>query len=306
MNEFNPWKWLEGGGAPVKGRLELAPLRRLKPVPKFIADVHVPTWGWTAKAGPLGVETVTVDRNASYIAAASSVVVAHSGLTHTGRIPFDPKLAGYWLVDFAATDEYGRRDRWNPRDQHGRPIDLVSPLGTGTVLTRSWLPHPLARLLVELAAEEPACFAEPRIVDSWTSDDTVRFKRWVNGHDGETGAREHRLALMDARDAGGEAEELAYKEGKDEYAMMIQMLLSGRGYSYHRPDWHHAIVTQALTTMWRDLWKAAKAGHGPIALGQVDDAVFLAEDYDALTMLDPAPLKMDLSGRALGTWKISR
>jgi hypothetical protein len=285
MTEFSAWKWMETGGAPTRGRAPgLPPLRRLRPMPPMIKEVHVPSWDWKSPAYDRNAKTILVDRNAAYVSAASSVRVAHGALDNTGPIPFDNKRVGYWCVDFAGTDEEGMRDRWAYRD------DLMSPLGTGRNRLRCWLAHPTANLLDELA--EDGKFAPLRIVDSWTSTEGVALSKW------STGVQNHRLGLMDA----GTEEEL--EQFKKDYSKVVQMLLTGEGFAYRRGDWHHAIVAQFAATSWRTLWNCHKAGHGPVAAGSRDAAAFLPEDYDALTMCEPSPLKIDNTGRALGTWKI--
>lgn len=288
MNEFSPWKWLEGEGAPVRGRAKIPPLRRLRPVPPMVKEVHVPAWNWSRPGTWTGTPTVVLDKNAAYVAAASSVLVAHGPLTNTGRTDFDPKLVGYWCVDFAGTDEYGPRDRWTGGQ------DLMSPLGTGRNRLRCWLAHPTAKLLTDLAEE--GRFSPLRIVDSWTSDETVRLTKWSDR------VRDHRLELMDGGDE--RAEEL--DEFKLDYSRVVQMLLSGEGFAYRRPDWYHAILAQFAATSWRDLHGTVLAGHGPIAAGDRDAATFLVDDYDALTMLEAGPMKFDNTGRKLGTWKVAR
>ncbi|MFG2848503.1 hypothetical protein ACGF12_35890 [Kitasatospora sp. NPDC048296] len=284
---LSPWKWLEQGGMPTKGRgdAKLKPLQRLRPMPPMIKEVHVPAWDWKSPHFDRTAKTIELDRTASWPSAASSTFVAFGALKQTGPIPFDQKRAGYWLVDFTGTDDQeGHRDRWARKDI------IMSPLGTGRPRLKAWLCHPTARLLDDLA--EAGEFAPLRILDSWTSTETVRLSKWSEG------IRNHIDALKDAH----LDERLA--EFKDDYAATIQMLLSGEGFAYRRPDWYHAILTQHARNAWWDLYGTAKLGHGPVACHEVDAALYLPEDYDALTMHPENTLKIDLTGRKFGTWKI--
>ncbi|MEU9048386.1 hypothetical protein AB0D63_43360 [Kitasatospora sp. NPDC048343] len=283
---FSVWKWLEGDGAPPRGRREKPVLQRLRPMPPMITDVHVPAWDWKSPHyDPADrAKLIQVDRTAAWISAASSVVIAHGALIQTGPIEFDHKRAGYWLVDFTGLDEEGHRDRWNRKDE------LMSPLGTGRPRLKAWLAHPTVRLLSDLA--EDGHFAPPRILDSWTTDVTNRLSKWAEA------VRDHRLKLMDA----GQDEEL--EDFKLDYARMVQMLAKGEGFAYKRPDWYHAILTQHAATAWRNLWGTVLLGHGPVACHEVDAALYLPEDYDALTVHEDSTLTMDHTGRKLGTWKV--
>lgn len=266
--------------APTRGRGRLPHLRRLKPMPPMLDDVHIPVWDWSRPA-PASCDPITLDVTAQWPSAASSARYAHGNLRRRpGTQAFDG-LPGYWLCDL-------RGITWK------RGADLMSPLGTGAHRPKAWLATPTVALLRELV--EAGHLADFDIVDSWTSDQPVRFTGWTNW------IRDTRVELMDA----GADETLA--AFKDSYAIAVVMWKTGEGCDTKRPDWYHTTLAQAAASHWRRLWAAVVAGHGPISAGAVDEAVFTADDLVALQELPPqlVPFQIDPTGRRLGTYKIKK
>jgi hypothetical protein len=52
------------------------------------------------------------------------------------------------------------------------------------------------------------------------------------------------------------------------------------GNSVYRPDWHHAVIAQARSNLWRKLWKVGTtADRWPIEI-MVDNAWYESDDPD--------------------------
>lgn len=268
---------LEGACKPTRGKLQLPPLRRLKPVPGFLGDVHIPVWEWQ-RPTPKDADTVELDVTAAWPSAASSVRVAHGQLQRHPYREFD-KSPGYWQVDL-------RGVHW------GHGADLMSPLGTGAHRDRPWLATPTVALLVELAAA--GHWDDVTILDSWTSEQPVALTKWSNW------IRDTRVNLRQA----GEAETLA--RFKVSYAQAVAMMGTGEGTDYFRPDWNHAIRAQSAATLWRKLWHCVLTGHGPVWAGDTDAVEFLADDLTALLDMPSPPIRIDSTGDTLGTLKVTR
>jgi len=267
--------------APTRGRGRLPHLRRLRPVPPMLDDVHLPVWDWSRPAPP-ECDPITLDVTAQWPSAASSARYPHGALRRrAGEQAFDG-LPGFWLCDL-------RGITWR------RGGDLMSPLGTNAHRPKVWLATPTVALLRELVEDEDAHWPDFPILDSWTSDEPVRFNAWTNW------IRDTRVELMEA---GADDLLAAFK---DSYAIAVVMWKTGEGCDTKRPDWYWITLAQAAASHWRRLWNAVKAGHGPISAGAVDECVFTADDLTALMELGPlAPFRIDPTGRALGTYKIKK
>lgn len=292
MDEFRAPDALVGEYAPLlRKRL---PYWRPK-APACHTEFHLPVWGkdgtrWERHdlaelrstlprvAQQVSQRMVELDVNAAWPAAASTVLLAHGSLTHTRFQAFDGS-PGYWLVDLRAIE-------WDDVKR-----DLASPLGTNRHRDQAWLASPTVALLTELAQE--GVWPELTILDSWTCEDRCRLNKWAER------IKIERNALHDV----GDRERLDAL--KISYAQAVEMLLKGDKFKAHRPDWAHTIFAQHAASTWRKMWRATQAGHGPVAMGNVDAVTFMGDDLIALQGMNPPPVRLDQYGRTYGTFKVT-
>jgi hypothetical protein len=252
--------------------------------PACTGDVREPAWSWRRPA-PLGHlvdpdEPVHVlDANGAYLAAASTVEVAHGRLVRTGRRSFDRRRPGYWLV---------KVHEW-------QVPDIWSPLGTARYPDRAWLTTPTVQLLAQLA--EDGWYPEVHVYDSWTGE-PCRLRAWA---DYIAGCR--RLALL----AGDRDRYDAVKLG---YSQAVTTLQLDKKSPAWRPDWSNHIRTQHAANLWRKAWSCRSYGHPVLGSGTVDEMTLparsLAAFEAAVQAYQRAPVRIDPTGVTLGTFKIKR
>jgi hypothetical protein len=257
------------------------------PVAPCAKDVHLPAWSWERPYNGGAVRpdnTVSMDVNGAYLAACSSAVFAHGALEHTGAD--DVRVPGYYLMT---------RHVW-------QSMDIVSPLGTGHLTTdRMWVAHPTALLLRQLTAE--GYWPDATVHDSYTATDTMRLRRWTDAIQGD------RAAALHARAAGvpGAAEQ--YEAIKDGYSIAVQLMKGpaegGKVKSkIHRPDWYATVHAQHAASTWRKAWSSVLAGHGPVAMGSVDEVTWTVEDLAEIQFRAKPLFRVDHTGEQIGAFKI--
>ncbi len=257
----------------------------------FAAQV-VDSWAWNRRYdGP----TVTLDRSGAFVAAAASVEVAHGALEHTGPLTeWDKTRTGY-----ALTQVYP----WPERDSMPHPLGTVRK---GAEI--AWVPGPTIGLLRELA--DAGRWPDVPILDSYTGD-PVRLNqgKWTD-------------LLRDLR-----AQAIGtYGRDSDQYAEVKQAigqcwsLMLGRdreagvGREWkcraQRPDWTHAVKTQASAMLWRwaDACRIVAPDYPPVAVRNVDELVIPVEALEVVkTIRAPgraSPLIIDQDGIKLGSFKV--
>lgn len=285
----------------LKGR---NPFWRPNP-PSMYKDVHEPMWNWSmplVQTVPLagnggltvpcwtpappgngilfGSDTVlTLDCNAAYLAAASTVEVAHGKLEHTGRISFDPKRPGYWLIGL-----------------HPWPLTTIwSPLGTAQLAQRAWLTTPTVTVLAQLV--ESGYWPDVHVYDSHTSTTRCRLRGWT-----EHIATDRREAL-----ATGDVER--YEEIKLGYSQAVTTMGLDKKSLCFRPDWSHHVRAQHAANMWRKASKAwTEYGCPVLASGTVDE---LSVPLRSMETMEGerltgrrTPIRLDQSGKSLGSFKV--
>lgn len=279
---------LEDAYAPLRAKRE--PYWRA-PLPKIADRAFVSagvTWYRYDYAGPV----VTLDRSGSYVAAASSVEIAHGALERTGRL------------DFAGRPGYYRTPRhpWHESDMPD-PLAGARADDRGTV----WVTHPVMALLRDLA--DAGRWSDVAVLDSWTSDAPARLRDWATF---VNALREYAITTYGR---GSDPYELV----KDAYSQATAMLLGevtpdgGRRWKCKagRPDWRHAIQAQAVASLWRwadDLRQVAGAELAPVFIGNSDEIVLPAAALPVVTTQERPggrkPLQLDPTGVALGSFKV--
>lgn len=235
------------------------------------------------------------DVSRMYLAAAGACeVLSPWSLKHTGRIPFDPKRAGWWKVELGPWND----DRIPP--PAGLPSDPVAP-GDKDV---RWVATPTLALLDELDRRGELARQSFEIVDSWTAPGKRILRPW---------AETLEQAYQTAR---GLADMKGDPFGKDQDAEAVQRAVKGAyaeaiglfnhpGSAVYRPDWHYAVIAQARANLWRRMWAVGQAENvWPIEVN--NDCVWYPGEASGPMAYKPAgiPLK-NARGLtdALGTFK---
>lgn len=238
---------------------------------------------WEAPAPPGTPYVHRYDANTAYLAAAAAVEVASDQLQRTGPNPeWDRRAAGYWQITPPA---------WN----HPQ---MPSPVASQVADTkgRLWVCTPTLALLLELA-DAGEC-GEVEIHDAYTAPGVRRVLRpW---------AEELRDALTVLNVASPDVQvvfgagplmpedvdplrsalKATYREGIGMFARVGSRVL-------YRPDWRHAVISQARVSLWRRAWTIGKAeGRWPARV---------ATDLLAYGSHDPDPTEACPRGLALGT-----
>lgn len=255
--------------------------------------VQTSAWSWKR---PYSGQVAVLDRSGAWIAAASSVVVAHGSLRHTGpaRQYIGP---GFYKVPVCQWTERG----------------MPHPLG-GAALNNTpevWVPHPRAELLWRLAKADR--WPEFEAVDTWTNPDGVRLDKWT------THVNKVRSAAISRHGRDSELYDAIKTGFSQAVSLMIGTREAGRPRTFksavQRPDWAYAIQDHAAVTLW--CWAddcsqvAAAAGrprYAPVGMRAVDELLVPVEAVDLLSTTERSggrrPLRLDPTGTALGTFKL--
>lgn len=245
--------------------------------PKVHREVRTPAWNWRVTV-PDDVEALAVlDVNAAYLAAMSSVEVAHGKLTHTGAITFDRRRPGYWQITVPT---------WN------HPT-IMSPVGSGQQ-DLMWVTTPTLALLTTL--EEHGLLVTDTPHDSYTSDTRCRLRAWTDH------VKTDRAAALAAGDTA------QYEDIKQGYSSALTILGNEIGSAAFRPDWSQHGRAQHAATMWRTGYRLTCAGIPVYAARTVDELVIRYDDAVQIWRDQQAglttPVKIDQEGRTLGTVKV--
>lgn len=274
------------------------------PMPQITDLVRTSGWAWSR---PFDGEVAILDRNAAFLAGASSVDVAHGCLVHSPDERVFHGLPGFYKV---VVQPWAERHIPHPLGAAGR-LELGSEV---------WVPHPRAQLLQRLA--DQGRYPEGSIIDAYTSgrDEEgrprcVRLNKWA-GY-----VNDVRADVL--RRCGAESEE--YDRVKRSYGQAFELMCGkwepGKGRSFNpsvkvrRPDWGMAAEDQTTVTLWnwaddchQVMTDAGCPDLVPVGLRNVDELLVPAAAVDTLITVQRAggraPLRLDQEGVQLGTFKI--
>lgn len=270
------------------------------PVTPASRNFYLPRWNWrSVKEVPPGQRSLTLDVNGAYFAATGGVDIAHSHLKHSGEyaaLPSSNAVAvGYYLI----TVPY-----W------GHTGTIVHPLGDSPLTSRStlWIAHPTLELLLELVEE--GAIGDFGILDSWTTTQTTNFRSW------QALLRNTRKELIQDLRAfhpqGAPPECVCrtcemYDKFKTGYSAALSMMLTGEKCKSRRPDWAHAVQAHATASTWRKAWRFTLMPDVTLlAMGDTDEITILERDLALVTARSRPPFRVDMSGLALGAFKIKK
>lgn len=229
-----------------------------------------------------------LDRSGAWVAAASSVQIAHGALEHTGALPeFDGKPGYYQVVVYP----------W-----HESAV-MPSPLGNLKGET-TWITAPTAALLRDLVNQ--GRWPDVAILDSYTGD-PCRLTDWTKH---VNALRAHAITTYGRQSP-------QYQAVKEAFGMAMS-LMQGRfeggrwvwKCKARRRDITHHVQSQGAATLWRwgDDCRQVTPDLAPVALRNIDELVVPTEALDVLMCkLRPGgrkPLELDELGIKLGTFKI--
>lgn len=257
-------------------------------LPGVTYAVHaVEAWGWQRPhEGP----AVVLDRSAAFLSAASSVLVAHGALDHTGPLDsFDDRRPGYYQVQV------------HPWYETAMPHPLLHTHKRDM----AWVTAPTVALLRDL--EREGRWPDATILDSYTADG-VRIDGW---------ARFVNTIRAEAITVYGRDSE-QYAEVKDRYSMAFQLMLGSADNGgrrrwkcgAQRPDWTQTVRAQAAANLyrWADACRKVAPDAPPIALRNTDELVIPSAALDVVTTAARPgglpPLVIDPDGIKLGSFKV--
>jgi hypothetical protein len=209
---------------------------------------------------------LTIDRNAQYLAGANAVYLPLDAPARTGRIDWDPRRSGYWLIRVPA----------NPVPQLPHPCGARAEPGE-----ERWVTHPTAALLAQLGAA-------PVVLDSWTLP-RERCRRIMDPWYARLKDARAEFCGMDDPDSIA-----LYEAVKDTYSRGISHL-GKEGRRWYRPDWRAILFASARMRMWWALYQTGiTSGYWPSSIGT-----------DSVTYADLAAGKALAIGSGIGQWKLA-
>lgn len=226
---------------------------------------------WSSR--PEGQYLHGYDANRMFLAGAMVAEFAPWTLKPTGKIPFDKKLGGWWLIDSPP---------WNDRR-------MPDPAGYQDE-KRRWVSTPTAALLKEL--EEEGVSAGFDVLDSYTGTAKRILRPWGEAMDKAWKAASdlHVTPLARAIKQAAARETLG--------------LLNSSTYTTYRPDWWATIVAQSRVNLWRKCRRIGLVSNRwPVKI-ETDCVWYSSEDADPVTAAPPG-IVID-HGRDLGKFKIQK
>lgn len=201
------------------------------------------------------------DATRAYLSAMSTVEVCPLPLRQRGRLAFDPKLSGWWLVELAPWTIPNLPAPWGHYPDGADRESLV------------WLTTPDLVLLSRLHA------------DGRYGGFTVH-----NAHVGHADRAVMRPAAETLRTMWDAAAGLDFYGDRDAVRDTIQAgyhAMHGKWRSVKRngdilrPDWAAALVATARVNLWRRIDQAAAAGRWPAFVDGIDTVFYAADTADA-------------------------
>lgn len=264
------------------------------PLPPITYQAHVVSgyrWKRTDYTGPVTI----LDRSGAWVGAASSVVIAHGALVHTGQIEFTG-LPGYYLITVYPWYE----------------TDMPHPLGQIRSET-AWVPAPTVGLLRDLVAQ--GRWPDIAVLDSYTGV-PCRLSDWT-GH--VNALRKHALTTYGRHEGQDGEDGGVYGDVKRAFGQALSLMVGHVNEDKRRvwdaqtarPDIYHHVVTQGGATLWRcgdDARKVLPPALRPVLLGNIDEMHVPTPAVEILTTTKRPggrdPLVIDQLGVKLGTFKI--
>lgn len=238
---------------------------------------------WTRKPTPEEAHQRYIhvyDRGGAYLSGVSSCTVPQTGdpIHLEDGIVFDPKKAGYWLIDNPAMSEDGVGDWRYP-----------SPLWTPGKRERIWVTTPTLEVARDLDQ------LPDMIHEAWVWEDSGRLlDRWAKV------LRDSRNAFLEDESESGQA---ALAMLKEVYTKTIGMMGSdeyGQGKRTYAPDRRHHVIARARANLLRSIVKIGnQSGRWPVAI--LSDSVAYTSDNPDPVADWPGDAKK--YGRAIGSFR---
>lgn len=189
-------------------------------------EYREPHWRGTAPDPRRYAYLLGYDLNRAYLSGAQIVKVTPWDLQATGKTPYAPDRAGWWLIDSAP---------WSDKR-------LPDPRGYAVADDRRWVTGPTMALLDELTAAGD--YGGYEVIDSWTATGAGEILRpWA-----ET-LRD--VTTHTATEAAGPVEAAMVAEGARFAYKRAWGMLNKPTARVHRPDWAAAILAQSRCNLFR-------------------------------------------------------
>lgn len=198
------------------------------------------------------------DANLAYLAAANVSLLAPHPLQHTGKLDFDPGLAGWWLCSVGKL-QVPELEQYLPDPAgYGRVIDSGKHKG------RRWLSTPTVKLISDL--RDGGVHGGITVHDSWTAVGVTLLKPWT------TVISEALTGFLALPEDERRVRRMAVKKSVTHGIGMLR-----RPGGITRPDWHAIVVANSRTNLWRKLHHVFEVhGRGPLRIN--NDCVWYASD----------------------------
>lgn len=238
---------------------------------------------WTRKPTPEEAHQKYIhvyDRGGSYMSGVISCVMPQGGdpVHLEDGIVFDPKKAGYWLIDNPAMSETGTSDWRYP-----------SPLWTPGKRERIWVTSPTLEVARDLDQ------LPDTIHEAWVWEDSGRL---LDGW-GKI-IRDSRNALLEDESESGQAALAMVKEMYTKTIGMISSESFGQDKRTYAPDRRHHIVARARANIIRAVVKIGReSGRWPVAI-LTDSVAYTSDNPDPVA---DWPGDAKKYGRSIGSFR---
>lgn len=240
---------------------------------------------WTPAKTPAGEWVHSYDCNRQYLAAAGNAELAVGRLRHTGPVPFDKRVAGFWKVEVPV---------WNMADVSPHPFGDWAAECIGQQV---WVTTPTLAFVHELSTKW-GIITPPAPVESWTADNekkgtTRRILRDWATHIDTCIRRAADEPITDDAAVMVDTVKRVYKES-------VGGLWVNEQSRIHRPDWVYTIRGLARVNHHRRIMTAGmELNRWPVYIKA--DRVDYASNNPAPVQAVPASYPIHDN---LGGWKV--
>lgn len=196
---------------------------------------------WTSPDTAPGTLVTRLDVNGAYLAALRRTHLPIGKLVQDPPgTPFDRRRSGIYLCQVSP---------WNV-------TNLPDPMGNRTSIGPVWITDSTLRLLIRIAAHLArfdVSYQPPVVLESWTSGSSENLLTKFGD--------QLAAARMEAIDGGTARDDVQLEYVKAMYSKFVSTAGDSRAnHHLQRPEWVHAIRSQAFANLWLKAQKAVEAG----------------------------------------------
>lgn len=232
------------------------------------------------------------DRNGSYLAAMSNAVLGVGAPDHHPQgLAFDPKRAGWWLVEI-------------PEPDNTMAPNLLDPTGSALRGKQSAAGRPRWVTTAALTYATTTLGMDVDVLEAWV------WPRERSGRLLEPAYRHLSAARRQLQALGGPDAAAVERLMKALYKQFLGWLIArgSRGSQWHQPYWNHAVKATARVAVLHTVNAIGTAtGTWPVAVSRVDAVLYTSDERDPAAAwpghADPAGKLGAKLGTALGGYK---